>query len=113
MPRKLTKRHESGSGTQETDWYASPEGRRQTQREFERALKDGTLIHSSGLRVPRTDTNVLRILLERAKAKATRPVSIRLSVADIELAKDIASRRGTGYQTVLKEAIRHGLKRTG
>jgi predicted DNA binding CopG/RHH family protein len=40
-------------------------------------------------------------------------VSIRLSVADIELAKNIASKRGTGYQTVLKEAIRYGLKRTG
>jgi predicted DNA binding CopG/RHH family protein len=40
-------------------------------------------------------------------------VSIRLSVADIELAKDIASKRGTGYQTVLKEAIRYGLKQAG
>jgi predicted DNA binding CopG/RHH family protein len=37
----------------------------------------------------------------------------RLSVADIELARDIASRRGTGYQTVLKEAIRYGLRRAG
>jgi predicted DNA binding CopG/RHH family protein len=40
-------------------------------------------------------------------------VSIRLSIADIERAKYIASRRGTGYQTVLKEAIRVGLKRAG
>ena len=40
-------------------------------------------------------------------------VSIRLSVADIELAKNIASKRGTGYQTVLKQAIRSGLKRAG
>jgi hypothetical protein len=92
------------------DWYASPEGRRQTQREFERALKDGTLIHSSGSRTPRTNPDVLKTLLERAKANATRPVSIRLSIADIELAKNIASKRGTGYQTVLKEAIRVGLK---
>ena len=47
------------------------------------------------------------------KANATRPVSIRLPIADIELAREIASRRGTGYQTVLKEAIRVGLKQTG
>jgi len=110
MPLKSTKLRESGPGAGDTDWYASPEGRRQTQREFERALKDGTLIRSSGSRKPRTDPKVLKTLLERAKAHATRPVSIRLSIADIELAKSIASKRGTGYQTVLKEAMRAGLK---
>jgi hypothetical protein len=113
MPRKSTKPDESKFKTEEADWYASPEGRRQTQREFEGALKDGTLVHSSGSRISRTEPDVLKTLLERAKAKATRPVSIRLSVADIEMAKDIASKRGTGYQTVLKEAIRYGLRRTG
>jgi hypothetical protein len=113
MARKSTKLRESKSKTEETEWYASAEGRRQTQREFERALKHGTLLRSSGSRIPRTNHKVLEALLEQAKAKATRPVSIRLSVADIELAKNIASKRGTGYQTVLKEAIRYGLKRTG
>src|SRR5438132_8909002 len=112
MARKSSKLNESRSKTEEADWYASPEGRRQTQREFERALKAGTLARSPGLRIPRTNPDVLKKLLEQAKANATRPVSIRLSVADIELAKDIASKRGTGYQTVLKEAIRYGLKRT-
>ena len=110
MPLKSTKLPKSKSVTGEIDWYASPEGRQQTQREFERALKDGTLVHSSGARVPRTNPDVLKTLLERAKANATRPVSIRLSIADIELARKIASKRGTGYQTVLKEAIRAGLK---
>jgi hypothetical protein len=76
-------------------------------------LKDGTLVRSSGSRIPRTNPDVLNALLEQAKANATRPVSIRLCVADIERAKDIASKRGTGYQTVLKEAIRYGLKRAG
>jgi hypothetical protein len=113
MPRKSTKPHESRSGTEEADWYASPEGRRQTQREFERALRNGTLVRSSGSRLPRTNPGVLKTLLEQAKAKATRPVSIRLPVADIELAKNIAFKRGTGYQAVLKEAIRKGLKRAG
>jgi hypothetical protein len=110
MPLKSIKLREAGSGTEDIDWYASPEGRRQTEREFERALKDGTLIHSSGSRTPRTNPKVLKLLLERAKAHATRPVSIRLSIADIELARKIAAKRGTGYQTVLKQAIRVGLK---
>jgi hypothetical protein len=113
MPRKSTRLLESKFKTEEPDWYRSAEGRRQTQREFERALKDGTLVRSSGSRIPRTNPDVLKTLLEQAKANATRPVSIRLSVADIELAKTIASKRGTGYQTVLKEAIRYGLKRAG
>jgi hypothetical protein len=98
---------------EETDWYASPAGRRQTQREFERALKNGTLIRSSGSRIPRTNPGVLETLLNQAKANATRPVSLRLSIADIELARSIASKRGIGYQTVLKQAIRKGLKRVG
>jgi predicted DNA binding CopG/RHH family protein len=63
--------------------------------------------------MPRTNPDLLRTLLEQAKANATRPISIRLSIADIELAKSIASRRGTGYQTVIKEAIRLGLERAG
>jgi hypothetical protein len=113
MPRKSTRLPEPKPAAEETDWYASPEGRRQTQREFERALKQGTLVRSSGSRIPRTDPKVLEALLEQAKVNATRPVSIRLSIADIELAKSIASKRGTGYQTVLKEAIRRGLKRAG
>jgi hypothetical protein len=113
MLRKSTKLHESRLKTEEADWYASPAGRTQTQREFERALKDGTLVRSSGSPLPRTNPGIFKTLLAQAKAKATRPVSIRLSVADIELAKAIASKRGTGYQTVLKEAIRHGLKRAG
>jgi len=54
------------------DGYASPQGHRQTQREFERALKEGTLIRSSGSRVRRTNPDVLRTLLEQAKAKPIR-----------------------------------------
>ncbi len=62
---------------------------------------------------PRTNPDVLETLLKQAKANATRPVSLRLSIADIELARSIASKRGIGYQTVLKQAIRKGLKRAG
>jgi phosphoglycolate phosphatase-like HAD superfamily hydrolase len=109
MAGKSTKPTKPGAG--QPDWYASAEGRRQTQREFERALRAGTLIHSSGVRLPRTSPRLLAELLEQAKAKATRPVSIRLSVADLEMAKKIGHDKGIGYQTVLKEAIHHGLKR--
>ena len=113
MPRKSKKLSESRSETEEADWYQSPEGRRQTQREFERALKNGTLIRSPGLRIARTNPAVLETLLEQAKMNATRPISIRLSIADIERAKNIASKQGIGSQTVLKRVIRTGLARAG
>jgi hypothetical protein len=47
------------SDAEETGWYATPEGRRQTQREFLRALRAGTLSRSSGLKVAKTDPKAL------------------------------------------------------
>ncbi|MCL6547187.1 MAG: hypothetical protein K6T61_18410 [Bryobacteraceae bacterium] len=109
MPRKSKAELESVGA--EAAWYATPEGRRQTQREFERALKEGTLLRSPGSPVPQTDAKVLAELLERAKAKATKAISIRLPIADLERAQRIAAKEGIGYQTVLKRAIRTGLKK--
>lgn len=109
MPRKSTaegKSRDAGAA-----WYATPEGRRQTQKEFERALKRGTLVRSPGSAIPPTDAKVLAELVERAKANATKPISIRLPIADLERARQIAAKEGVGYQTVLKRAIRAGLRR--
>jgi hypothetical protein len=44
MPRKSTNTPSLRPKADEAGWYTSPQGRRQTQREFARALKDGTLI---------------------------------------------------------------------
>jgi len=64
-----------------------------------------------GTKLKRTDAKVLAELMEQAKAKATKAISIRLPIADIELAKGIAETKGIGYQSVLKQAIRKGLKK--
>ncbi|HEY6345786.1 MAG TPA: hypothetical protein VIY49_30210 [Bryobacteraceae bacterium] len=113
MPRKSTKVSKFNSEADEADWYTTPEGRRQTQREFARALRAGTLGRSAGLRVARTDPTLLRQLMERAKESATRAISIRVPIADLERAKQIAEKTGVGYQTVLKQAIRAGLRKAG
>jgi hypothetical protein len=113
MPRKSTDVPTFKSDAEEADWYATPEGRRQTQREFVRALRAGTLSRSSGLKVAKTDPQALAQLMEQAKERATRAISIRLPIADLERAKRIAGETGVGYQTVLKRAIREGLKKTG
>ncbi len=109
MPRKSKTEKESAMA--EAAWYASPEGRRQTQREFERALKRGIVLHSEGSSIPLTDPKLLAELVEKAKANATRAISIRLPVGDLERARQIAAKEGIGYQTVLKRAIRAGLKK--
>lgn len=113
MLRKSQGRPKFKTEVAEADWWASPEGKRYTQREFERALREDAVdVNPRGLKVRRTDPKVISELLERAKQRATRPISLRLSLADIEQAKRIAARRGIGYQTVLKEAIRKGLRKS-
>ena|SRR6266542_3189543 len=112
MPPKSTKMPSFKTEAEEADWYATPAGRQQTQREFERAIKDGSLmVNPAGLNVPRTDAKMLAELLGRAKERATQAISLRVPVADIEAAKKIAAKHGVGYQTVLKQAIREGLKK--
>jgi histidinol phosphatase-like enzyme len=113
MRHKSTEVPKFNSEADETDWYGTPQGRRQTQREFARALKDGTLIRSAGSKIVKTDPKVLEQLMEQAKKKATRSISIRVPIADLEQAQRIAEETGIGYQTVLKQAIRKGLKRAG
>jgi hypothetical protein len=109
MARKLTSRREAAA--QEAAWYATAEGRRQTQREFQRAVKSGKILRSEGSTIPPTDLKLLAELVEKAKAKATKAISIRLPVADLERAQQIATKQGIGYQTVLKRAIRAGLRK--
>ena len=113
MPRKSINATRFKSDAEEANWYATPKGRRQTQREFVRALRAGTLRRSSGLKVAKTDPKVLEQLMEQAKENATRAISIRIPIADLESAKRIADETGVGYQTVLKRAIREGLRRAG
>jgi len=113
MPRTSTDVPKFKSDAEEADWYATPQGRRQTQREFARALKDRNMIRSAGSKVLKTDSRVLHQLMEQAKQNATRAISIRVPIADLEQAHRIAEKTGIGYQTVLKQAIREGLKRAG
>jgi hypothetical protein len=113
MHRKSTKVIRPKANAGEAEWYTTPQGRRQTQREFARALKKGTLIRSAGSKIAKSDPRVLEQLMEEARRNATRSISIRVPIADLEQAQQIAEKTGVGYQTVLKQAIREGLKRAG
>jgi predicted DNA binding CopG/RHH family protein len=113
MARKSTELPAFRSEAEEAAWYATLEGRRYTQREFERALRNGTLQRSDGTRAKQTDPRLLADLVRKAKERATRPVSIRIPVADLERARAIAEKKGVGYQSIVKQAIREGLKKVG
>jgi hypothetical protein len=110
MARKSADIRKTKTEAADAGWYATPAGRRQTQREFARAVKAGTLMRSGGSRIAKTDPKVIEELMEQAKRNATRPISIRVPIADLERARRIAASTGVGYQTVLKEAIRLGLR---
>jgi hypothetical protein len=113
MRRKSTNVAKPKFDREDADWYATPEGRRETEREFARALRAGTLSRSAGLKVSRSDSRILEELIEKAKESATRAISIRIPLTDLERAKRIAQETGVGYQSVLKRAIRQGLKKAG
>lgn len=113
MPRKSSKVPKFKSEAEEADWYVTPEGRRQTQREFARALRAGALSSSPGVKTAKTDRRLLEQLMEQAKQTATRAISLRVPIADLERAKRIADKTGVGYQAVLKRAIREGLEKAG
>jgi len=45
------------------------------------------------------------------KLRRTKPVTIRLAEADVELAKKLAMRSGVPYQTLMKELLHEALTR--
>jgi len=74
MPRKSTDVRKSKSEAGEADWYATPQGRRQTEREFDHAIRASVLVRSAGLKVARTDPKILEQVMEQAKENATRTI---------------------------------------
>jgi predicted DNA binding CopG/RHH family protein len=47
------------------------------------------------------------------KIERTQQLTMRVPVSDVERARQIAADKGLPYQTVLKQAIREGLKKAG
>jgi hypothetical protein len=96
---------------EESAWHATPQGRRQTPRGFERAPRKGALGRSEGPKLQQSDPKTLERLMEHAGHAATRPVSIRIPIAGLGRTRQIADETGVGCQTVLKWAIRKDLKK--
>jgi predicted DNA binding CopG/RHH family protein len=127
MPRKLaSKSHvkepvipDFQSEAEEAEWHNSPEGRRWWNLKYEKADRNGKIrVYPNGMNIERTDPKVLANLEAKAKSALAREaklrnqaISLRVPVADLELARRIAAKRGVGYQAILKEAIHSGLSK--
>jgi uncharacterized DUF497 family protein len=98
MSRKTPEMPKFRSQSEEADWWASPEGRDYVKRK------------ASASRLNRANVVGSRLVRELGK-KASVQIAIRLPEADLKQAREIAGRKGIGYQTLLKMFVHEGLRR--
>jgi predicted DNA binding CopG/RHH family protein len=82
--------------SQEADWWASPTGRAFVKQKSAEALANGAKIRGSAV---------------LSKVNKSVQIAIRLPEADLARAREVASRKGIGYQTLLKMLVHEGLSR--
>ena len=83
---------------QEADWWASREG-----REFVKQKSAGTGKKGAAPRGSR--------LVGRLNKVASVQIALRLPEPDVAKARELATRKGIGYQTLLKMLVHEGLRR--
>lgn len=95
MKKKLIAMPNFINESQEADWWASPEG-----REF---------LKQKSATVP-TKVGGSRLVGQLNKAPTVQ-IALRLPEPDLAKAREIATRKGIGYQTLLKMLVHEGLRR--
>jgi hypothetical protein len=83
---------------EEADWWASRQGREFVKRKSADPLKRGAAPKGSRL-------------VGQLNRTPTVQIALRLPEPDITKAREIASRKGVGYQTLLKMLVHDGLGR--
>jgi hypothetical protein len=86
--------------TQEADWWASREGREFVKEKAAGTGKKGGAPGGSRL-------------VGQLNKVASVQIALRLPGPDIAKAREIAMRKGIGYQTLLKMLVHEGLRREG
>jgi predicted DNA binding CopG/RHH family protein len=97
MSKKMTAMPRFKSESEEADWWASPAGRAYVKEKS---------AENRAKAVPLKGSTLLASLNKKSVQ-----IAIRLPEADIDQARKIASRKGIGYQTLLKMLVREGLTR--
>ncbi len=83
--------------SQEADWWASREGREYLKERSAAARRSGTKFAGAPL--------------VAALKKSSVQIAIRIPEQDLDQARKIATRKGIGYQTLLKMLVHEGLER--
>jgi hypothetical protein len=81
---------------EEAAWWASPQG-----REF---------VKQKSAEPPKKPTKGSR-LVGQLNRNASVQIALRLPGPDVEKARELATRKGIGYQTLLKMLVHEGLRR--
>lgn len=82
----------------EANWWASREGREFVRQKSADALKQGSVAKGSRL-------------VRRLNRPASVQIALRLPEPDVSKARELAIRKGIGYQTLLKMLVHEGLRR--
>ena len=83
---------------EEAKWWASPVGRAFVKGQSERSSKK--------------TVGGSKLVAKLAKANSVQ-IALRLPSPDLAKAREIAERKGIGYQTLLKMLVHEGLQRAG
>ena len=83
---------------EEADWWASRQGRDFLKKKSAESLKKGTAAKGSRL-------------VGKLNRTPSVQIALRLPEPDITKAREIATRKGMGYQTLLKMLVHEGLHR--
>lgn len=98
MKKKVLQMPKFRNEGEEADWWASPSGRAYVKQKSTEAQSKGTKPKGSSL-------------VATLNKKSSVQIAIRLSAADLAQAREIAERRGIGYQTFLKMLVHEGIVR--
>ena len=94
--KKTIKPKTFASEDEEATWWASPQGREFLKQKSEETQKKA----AKGSR-----------LVGQLNRAASVQIALRLPGPDVEKARELATRKGIGYQTLLKMLVHEGLRR--
>jgi len=81
---------------EEANWWY--ENRQMVEDEFRKTMRDGTIHRGTAERLVR-------------ESSESRNITIRIPVVDIDRARELAGKKGIGYQTYMKILLHEALER--
>jgi predicted DNA binding CopG/RHH family protein len=98
MKTKMPEMPKFKTESEEADWWSSAAGRKYVKEKTVEAQSKGMKVRGSGL-------------VAKMNQKSSEQISLRLPQADLARARELAERKGLGYQTLLKMLVHEGLAR--